>query len=120
MGKKQSSGAKMYRNEQGQLVLYVAVHVGFEQLATLQVSGFVLADAGKKLVGRNVLSEVIDLNKDPLTRAELVEAVRNLAQMYALQIGEPDFDIVSNTPLLKQEPIIKMKKEKSNDIFKTF
>lgn len=115
-----SSPRKMYRNEHGQLVLYVAVRVDFKQIATLQVSGFVLANVGTKLIRRAVLNEAIDLNKDPLTKAELVEAVRNMAQMYALQIGEPRFDIVSNPPLLKQEPIIKMKKEKSNDIFKTF
>ena len=117
---KQDKRVELYRNEQGQLVLHVAVKNHIENMAHLYVSGFVLDSERRKLLSRAVSVYSIDLKQDPLTKAELVEAVRNLAQMYALQMGEPDFDIVSNPPLLKQEPIIKMKKEKSDDIFKTF
>ena len=109
--------ALMYRNEAGQLVLHVAVK-SHRDTALLTVSAYRFEQG--KLTAVPVHEIAHDLQDDPLTKPELVEMVRNMALMYAMSIGESEIDIVSNHPTVKQDPIIKMKKEKSNDIFKTF
>lgn len=109
--------ALMYRNEAGQLVLHVAVKP-HRDTVLLTVSAYRFEQG--KLTAVPVRQEMPDLKNDPLTKPELVEMVRNMALMYAMSIGEPEIDIVSNHPTAKPEPVIQVGKEKSNDIFKTY
>jgi hypothetical protein len=108
---------KLYRNEAGQLVLHVAVK-SHHDVALLVVSAYTFKR--DELAALPVHQEIHDTKKDPLTKPELVEMVRNMALMYAMSRGEPDIDIVSNHPTVKREPVIQVRKGKSNDIFKTY
>lgn len=95
---------RMYRNEQGQPVLQVAMWHERPNTLTLSVYWF----AGNTRLDRMLLKrERYPLIEGGMTKAEFAHTVKTLALVCAMELGEPDPFITGNAPELKP-PVIKV------------